>query len=319
MPTWGELAKEISKASATNGQSPHDVVRRKYLRLLYQHTKRAVILYASAFTQKPGIVSQDIMINDEDLQGMMEVIHGIGCDEVDLIIHSPGGSPEAADAILRYLRSRFCHIRAFVPSLAMSAATMLACGADVISMGKHSFLGPVDPQMVFPSSVGVVQAPAQAIIDQFRMAQLECKDPDKLGSWIPILEQYGPALLTQCSNAQKLSEELVRSWLRTYMFAARSDRETRAEEAAAKLADHTRYKSHSRHISREDVRADIGLEVESLEDDQRLQDLVLSIFHATTHTFSSTGAVKIIENHHGAAFIKSVQVVAVQGQPPARK
>jgi ClpP class serine protease len=29
--------------------------------------------------------------------------------------------------------------------MAMSAATMIACAADVIVMGKHSFLGPIDP------------------------------------------------------------------------------------------------------------------------------------------------------------------------------
>jgi len=312
MPTWGELLQEIGKAHPTNGQSAQDVVRRKYLRLLHKHTGRGVILYATAFTQHPEIGPQFLTIADEDLQGMMEVMHEIGTDELDLIIHSPGGSPEAADAVMRYLRSRFKHIRAFVPSLAMSAATMLVCGADSIYMGKHSFLGPVDPQMLMGSPTGFVQAPAQAILDQFQYAQEECRDPDKLGSWIPILEQYGPALLMQCKNAQNLSEELVRSWLQTYMFVGSTDAEQRARRAAETLADHSRYKSHSRHISRDEA-LEIGLTVRNLEDDQDLQDLVLSVFHAATHTFTQTPAVKIIENHRGAAFIKIHQVVAVRG------
>ncbi|MCB5658491.1 hypothetical protein LIQ27_20525, partial [Bacteroides fragilis] len=47
-----------------------------------------------------------------------------------------------------------------------------------------------------------------------------------------------------------------------------------------------------------------GLKIEYLEKDSQLQDLVLSVFHATTHTFSSTPAMKIIENQNGKAFIK---------------
>jgi len=56
--------------------------------------------------------------------------------------------------------------------------------------------------------------------------------------------------------------------------------------------------------------------VENLEDDDKLQDLVLSVFHATTHTFDGTGAVKIIENQLGKAFIKQVQQVVVSPPPP---
>ena len=54
-----------------------------------------------------------------------------------------------------------------------------------------------------------------------------------------------------------------------------------------------------------------------LEQDQTLQDLVLSVFHATTHTFSGTVAVKVIENHPRKAFVKihlpqGVQIVKQQ-------
>ena len=55
----------------------------------------------------------------------MEVSQGLEGDGLDLILHSPGGSPEAAEAIVSYLRSRFSHIRVIVPQLAMSAATMI--------------------------------------------------------------------------------------------------------------------------------------------------------------------------------------------------
>ena len=53
-----------------------------------------------------------------------------------------------------------------------------------------------------------------------------------------------------------------------------------------------------------------------LEDDQELQELLLSVFHATTHTLMGTSAAKIIENHMGKAFIKQQQKVIVQATPP---
>ena len=69
------------------------------------------------------------------------------------------------------------------------------------------------------------------------------------------------------------------------------------------LSDHDNFKSHGRHVSREKAEK-IGLKIDYLEADPKLQDLVLSIFHSTTHTFTSTPAFKIIENHNGKAFIK---------------
>ncbi len=148
----------------------------------------------------------------------MEVIYGMNGNELDLILHSPGGSPETAEAIVSYLRSRFEHIRVIVPQLAMSAATMIACAADKVVLGKHSFLGPTDPQILLPTPLGVRMVPAQAVLDQFDRAQQECVVPEKLSAWLPTLSQYGPDLLVQCENALAMSKELVRTWLETYMF-----------------------------------------------------------------------------------------------------
>ena len=41
-------------------------------------------------------------VTEEDVQGMMEVSYGLEKKPVDLIIHSPGGSPEAAEGIVEY-------------------------------------------------------------------------------------------------------------------------------------------------------------------------------------------------------------------------
>lgn len=72
--------------------------------------------------------------------------------------------------------------------------------------------------------------------------------------------------------------------------------------------------AHNRHLSAEKCR-EIGLKIFELESDQRLQDKVLSVHHIYSHTLSSTGAFKIIENHKGIAFILQTQQVLLAGSP----
>ncbi len=82
-----------------------------------------------------------IGIADEDLQGLMSTVQGASTTSLDLILHSPGGSPEAAESIVHYLRDKFSDIRVLVPHLAMSAATMISCAANKVVMGDIRRLG----------------------------------------------------------------------------------------------------------------------------------------------------------------------------------
>lgn len=313
MPIWSEILAELNTRG--QGEPPDfDGVRRKYLSELYAYTGRNVILYASGWLQKEAASPGAVSITDEDIQALMEVIQGLQGPKLDLILHSPGGSVEAAEAIVSYLRSRFLHIRVIVPQLAMSAATMISCAADEILMGKHSFLGPTDPQLTFSTPLGTRSVPAQAILDQFDRAQRECSDPAKLSAWLPMLSQFGPDLLVRCESALAMSKELVRQWLQQYMFKESPERTERAASVSAWLASHQQFKSHGRHLPRAEL-IDHGLVVTPLENDQNLQDLNLSVFHATTHTFTGTPAVKIVENHTGRAFIKQEILHAAPGLP----
>jgi hypothetical protein len=316
MPTWSGILDELARSREGGNPPQFDAVRRKYLAQLWAKTKREVILYATKWTQHdPNVSPELISIVDEDIQGIMEVIHGLKGPDLDLIVHSPGGSLEAVEALVTYLRSKFSNIRVIVPQMAMSAATMLACAADVVVLGKHSFLGPIDPQMIVTTPLGQRMVPMQAILEQFELAKKECTDPAKMGAWLPMLGQFGPDLLVQCQEASVMSRELVCNWLQEYMFKEKKDGKDRAEKIATWLADHRVFKSHGRHIPRAELQR-MGLKVQPLESDQDLQDLVLSVFHATTHTFGATAAVKIIENHHGKAFIKQVQAVMMPMPPP---
>ena len=76
------------------------------------------------------------------------------------------------------------------------------------------------------------------------------------------------------------------------------------------LADHALTKSHSRHLPIEKCRA-IGLKISPLEDDQDLQERVLSVHHSCVLTMTSTPAYKLIENQLGVAFIKITRSMVV--------
>ena len=93
------------------------------------------------------------------------------------------------------------------------------------------------------------------------------------------------------------------------MYKGQQNAKERAKKTADKLADHSYFKSHYRHIDKKQA-SDLGLDIKSLEDDERLQDLVLSVFHATTIMFRH-GSTKIIENGLGRAFMKQ------STQPPS--
>ena len=176
MPSWGVILAEIDDLQKSDPKRALDFVRRKYISSQYTSSKRALILYATKWTQTSDNIPPDmISISEEDIQGLMEVVHGVKETKLDLIIHSPGGSIAAADAFVQYLRSKFDHIRVFVPYAAMSAATVISCSADEIVMGKHSFLGPIDPQFIMHTSLGARSIPAQTIIDQFKQARDECE------------------------------------------------------------------------------------------------------------------------------------------------
>lgn len=174
-------------------------------------------------------------------------------------------------------------------------------------MGKHSQLGPIDPQLITPQGA----VPARAIIEQFERASEECsKDPARLGAWMPILQQYGPALLEQCARAEELARALVSEWLSKYMLASQVDPEAGAERASGFFADYGQHRSHALGIDREQGRV-VGLVVDDLEDSAELQDAVLSVHHAALHTLTGPCA-KLVENHLGRGIFQLQQQPVVQ-------
>lgn len=297
--------------------SPYDVVRRNYIRQLSDYTGRNTILYYSGWLQKNV---NGIEINDGDKNGLMTVVHNLDTSKgLDLILHTPGGQTAATESFVEYIYSIFGNnVRAIVPQLAMSAGTLIACSCSDIIMGKESSLGPIDPQMGDGTA-------AHAIVEEFNRAYSElqkalddaAREPEnpslgatakaKLSLWQPIIAKYNPTIIGECEKAIDWCESMAKSWLTRNILSSLNeiDREQKLSTIIKELGDHSVNKNHGRHLSLDKCK-EIGLNITSLEDDPKLQDLVLSVHYSCIYTFIGTQAVKIIENQNSVSFINTI-------------
>jgi hypothetical protein len=307
MPNWNSVLKEISQTN----ESPFDRVRRKYLRLLERHTKRNVIAYYSGYLTKPRI--EGVEINDEDKNGFMLCIHELDKKKgLDLILHTPGGDVHATISLVDYLRGIFgSNLRAIIPQIAMSAGTMIALSCKEIVMGKHSSLGPVDPQF------GVIAA--ANLLEEVKKARNDIMiNPNLAAFWNPILSKITPSFLERCEWAIQDANEFLTTTLKQNMFSGLSAnvQSEKIDQITATFANNEG-RAHNTHIQYEQC-LETGLNVSRLEDDERLQDLILTVHHCYMHTLSNTAAFKVIENHLGRAMVRQqVQIgqVPIATQP----
>lgn len=300
MPNWSEILQELKDYS-----NPHDSIRRKYLKELHKLTNRNIIIYYSGWLQKPDIASNNanaFSLDDSDKNGFMTVMNGLDRSlGLDLFLHTPGGNIAATESLVDYLRSLFNNdIRVIVPQIAMSAGTMVACASKEILMGKHSNLGPIDPQYQGIATHG--------IIEEFNRAIKEITtDPRTIPIWQPIIAKYSPTMIGECQKAIDWSNQIVKEWLMSGMFENDPQSDSKSSNIVSELGNHALTLSHGRHISIKRAK-DIGLNVHAIEDDKKLQDAILSVHHACIHSLTATPSTKIIENHNGIAFISQIQV-----------
>tara|TARA_R110002033_G_scaffold171132_1_gene216229 strand:- start:53 stop:949 length:897 start_codon:yes stop_codon:yes gene_type:complete len=298
MPTWNDILKEI-------GSQPNafDLIRRKYIKALSDKTNRNVIVYYSGWLQKGNLAKHGFRFDivDSDKMGFMSTINGLDKTKgLDLVLHTPGGSIGATESIVHYLQTIFGNdIRAIIPQIAMSAGTMIACSCKEIVMGKHSNLGPIDPQ--------INGKPTHGIIEEFEKAKKEiAANPRSIPVWQTILSKYSPTLIGECEKAIKWSESMVESWLKSNMFDGDADKDAKAAAVIKELGSHALTLSHDRHLA-PDLLKGLGLKIADLEADQDLQDKVLSLHHSCIITMTQTPAYKLIENQDGKAYIQLVK------------
>ncbi len=295
MPTYSEIGAQFTHLPVGDNIVWLSNQLRDQLRKMEALTERPVVVYEANHRAGQARTSQ---MSERDLESFMDVLKGLKGDSLDLILNSWGGSPDAADMIGSYLRQKFTSIHVYVPLEAMSAATMLACGASEIIMGKHSFLGPIDLQMQFMTPDGPKFCAAQDVLDQFYKIKSDFTENPQ-AFWDGPGARYYPDTIIRCENALSYGQEVAERGLQEGMFRGEDKAAELATKIAADLANHQKHRAHARRLSRTYLEG-LGMKIRHLEEDQQLQNQVLTIHHFCSHWFETLGSVsKTLQSSQG--------------------
>lgn len=278
-----------------------------------ERRKRPLLVYATKFLDSlpPGAPN---FIDLSDVDGFTDLINSVKSSKaVDVLLHSPGGRPDATERIVTILRNHFEEITFLVPHSAYSAATMLALSGDLVLMHKSATLGPIDPQ--------INGIPARSIRRGFEKAKEKIKHegPESLPAYIPLIEKYTLDLLEQCEDSEKLSKELVSNWLKDYMFKGQKNMNRKIKSAVNYLSDYDTHLLHSRPLSLEKLQK-LNLKIEF--PGEGLQELMWEAYVLLNGFFTISPFVKLYENAHGVSWGKQFQQIVVGPQqqklPPTK-
>lgn len=140
-------------------------VHQQVVRAIEGITKRNLIAYTAFLRHPAGTIVQ------EDSQLIEHVLRSVDLQQypgtLDLLLHTPGGDPTAAERIVNTCRSHAKSFHVVVVRTAMSAGTLVAMGADAILMTETAELGPIDPQMIVTSGADQGMRPAAAFVDAY--------------------------------------------------------------------------------------------------------------------------------------------------------
>lgn len=321
MSRWSEIDREIGEAVKAKDPVAVDSVRRKYSKRLAELTGRPLLIYAADWVDMGPAKTQvpiDVGINWSDVQHFEDILRGVAGPNLDVVVHSPGGSPQACESLVKLLRRSYTHVRFIVPGIVKSAATMLVMSGDEILVDPNAEFGPIDPQMILSrQGRGKFYSPAQAILDEFEAAkEAVIQEPDTIAGWYPIIQEMGPSLLAECRNAIRLSKRLVAVWLKDYMFRGEPGAAARAARIAAWLGHHNNFLSHGRCIDAATLQAK-GVKVRSLQDQPELLEVVRRLYCALGETFGRTGCYKLYENGAGESICRVIvtKAVSAAGSP----
>ncbi len=313
MSSWSELLSEYTKEIKENPNSNwlFDKLQENLSKILKLRKTDTVIFYASSFLQKPR-AGNDVSITREDINGFMNALHKTPSDKkLTLILHTPGGDPNAVESIVEYLHAKFPYIEVIVPYLAMSGGAMISLASDLLVLGKQSQLGPIDPQLTLLNKTHS----ARAIQEGFNKAKEDIIGDLKLAHlWAPILQNMGPSLSLEAEKALTYSKELVVNWLEKRMLKDITDevaRKKKANNIGSYFNAENKPKSHKVHVHGQRIGMEklkeLGVNLELLEDNQELQNDVLTAYHLMTLIFEMTSTLKFITNSDGKGWIKQQQ------------
>jgi hypothetical protein len=256
-----------------------------------------LIVYAAAINKH----IPDILLNQDDYYTIHDLLRDKNVKKLDMYIETRGGSGEAAEEIVRFLRSKFDKVSFVVAGEAKSAGTLIVLSGDEILMTDTGSLGPIDAQVKIGRSI----VSAYDYIEWVKEKRKEAEEKGRLNPFdATMVAQISPGELSGVYHALKFAEDLVVEWLAKYKFKNWTVTETRgikvdddmrkqrAEEIAKELINHGKWRTHGRSIKIDDLEQ-IGLKIIRVDDDTKLKDVVYRIHTVCRLLFNTTAIYKI--------------------------
>lgn len=260
---------------------------------------RPLLVYASKLNDIPQGAPNSIDLSDID--GFTDLVNSTeNTNSVDVLIHSPGGRPDATERIVNILHEKFDEVHFLIPHSAYSAATMLSLAGSSITLHPSATLGPIDPQ--------IHGIPARSIKRGFEKAKevIANEGPQSLPAYIPLIEKYTLELLEICEDSEKLSKELATTWLKNYMFKGQKNMSKQIKKAADYLSNYDEHLLHSRPLSLDKLNR-FGLKINLA--DKNLQTLLWEAYILLNGFFSISSFIKLYENADKLSWGKQIQIL----------
>jgi Serine dehydrogenase proteinase len=267
-----------------NGVNPQELETEllELIKLYNEKQDTYLFVYASAVSKSSV---PDTSLGMEDYFTIFDLLRGIKKPRLDFYIETPGGSGEAVEEIVKFLRKNFNYINYVISGEAKSAGTILALSGDKISMTQSGSMGPIDAQV----PIGRSMISAYDYIEWVNEKR-ELVDNGKVLSDFDLymIAQISPGELKKVQNGLDFAKKLVIGWLADFKFKDWDktetngnivDRElklTRAEEIADELVNHGKWRTHKRSLKIEDLE-DLKLKITKIDEDPDLADIVYRI------------------------------------------
>lgn len=173
-------------------------------------------------------------------------------ENLDVILHSTGGDLHEAYDIIKLCRNYTNgEVTVFVPMRAMSAATLIALGADKLAFSEIGKLGPLDPQIPHPekgyympvrSVTEIPEVLEKGLASSGNDVPIEVKGEAIIK---PIAEQVDPYYLTEHEKTADLAREYGQK-----LLTQRDFNETHAQRCLDYLIE---YPTHSYSVDLHEI------------------------------------------------------------------
>jgi ATP-dependent protease ClpP protease subunit len=236
--------------------------RQEIIRTIETQTGRQLICYVG------GIQTS---ISRDDVLMLVDLLHNLRPNEnVDLLLHTPGGDMDAAEKLISMVRHVVANaeLRVVIPDFAKSSGTLMALGADYIVMSDSSELGPIDPQIVLNDGQGNrIATPIQSYLDAYaQYSAVLATNPNDVVAHI-MMQKLDPARIKIFEAARNRARTFAENQLRNGMF--RTPRTGNITGIAGELLNTGKWLSHGQMIGHTEAKQ-LGLSVEYLAPDDDL-------------------------------------------------